>query len=76
MELLVSETTEDGVEIGEWRWRGTYGDGSAFAMCGVIVLGIHDDHIAWGRLYMEPVEEDGTEIAEMVRETYRPPGAG
>jgi hypothetical protein len=72
-ELLVSETTQDGVEIGEWRWRGTHGDGSAFAMCGVIVLGIHEDRIAWGRLYMEPVEEDGTEIVEMVRETYRPP---
>ena len=74
-ELLVSETTQDGVEIGEWWWRGTHGDGSAFAMCGVIVLGIHEDRIAWGRLYMEPVEEDGTEIVEMVRETYRPPGA-
>ena len=44
-------------------------------MCGVIVLGTYDDRIVWGRLYMEPVEEDGTEIGDMVRETYRPPGA-
>jgi hypothetical protein len=25
------------------------------------------------RLYMEPVEKGGADIAEMVRETYRPP---
>jgi hypothetical protein len=42
-------------------------------MRGAIVLGIEDGHIAWGRLYMEPVEQDGADIDEMVRETYRPP---
>ena len=31
-ELLLSATTESGVEIGEWQWRGTYTDGSPFAM--------------------------------------------
>ena len=36
------------------------------------MLGIEDEHIAWGRLYMEPVEADGVEIDEMVRDTYRP----
>ena len=41
-------------------------------MDGVIVLGIEDSLIAWGRLYMEPVEADGVGIDEMVRDTYRP----
>ena len=41
-ELVLSVTTEAGVEIGEWRWRGTHTDGAAFAMDGVIVLGIVD----------------------------------
>ncbi len=33
-ELLLSVTTDDGVEIGEWDWRGTHVDGSPFAMRG------------------------------------------
>ena len=73
-ELLVSATTEHGVEVGEWRWLGTHTDGSRFAMRGVTVMGIEDEHIAWGRLYMEVVERDGADIDQMVQEAYRPPG--
>jgi hypothetical protein len=36
---------------------------------------VRGDEIIWGRLYMEAVEQDGTDIDEMVRETYRPPEA-
>ena len=73
VELLLSATTDDGVEIGEWRWRGTHTDGSPFAMRGVTVMGIDGEHIAWGRLYMETIERDGADIDQMVREAYRPP---
>jgi ketosteroid isomerase-like protein len=72
-ELRSAAVTEEGVEIGEWTWSGTHTDGSAFAMRGTTVLGITGDCIEWGRLYMEPVEEGGEDIDEMVRETYRPP---
>ena len=72
-ELLLSATTDEGVEIGEWRWSGTHTDGSPFAMRGVIVLGIQDERVAWGRLYMDAVEQDGADIDQMVRESYRPP---
>jgi ketosteroid isomerase-like protein len=72
-ELLLSATTDDGVEIGEWRWRGTHTDGSLFAMRGVTVMGIEGERIAWGRLYMEGIEGDGPAIDQMVREAYRPP---
>jgi ketosteroid isomerase-like protein len=72
-ELLLCATTDDGVEIGEWRWRGTHTDGSPFAMRGVTVLGIEGEQIAWGRLYMEAIERDGADIDQMVREAYRPP---
>jgi hypothetical protein len=71
--LLVSAITDDGTEIGEWRWSGTHIEGSPFAMSGVIVLGIEGDQIAWGRLYMEEVEREGADIDQMVREAYRPP---
>ena len=46
-----------------------------FAIRGVIVLRMRGEEIISGRLYMEPVEQDGTDIDEMVRETYRPPEA-
>jgi hypothetical protein len=42
-------------------------------MCGVTVMGIQDERIAWGRLYMETVERDDADIDQMVRDTYRPP---
>jgi ketosteroid isomerase-like protein len=72
-DLLTSATTRDGVEVGEWDWHGNHVDGSEFAMRGVIVVGMEDGQIAWGRLYMEPVEREGADIDTMVRETYRPP---
>jgi hypothetical protein len=75
VELLLSASTDDGVEIGEWHWRGTHLDGSPFAMRGVTVMGIDGEHIAWGRLYMEMIEREGADIDQMVREAYRPPDA-
>lgn len=74
-ELLLTTTAGDGVEISEWRWSGTHSDGAPFEMRGTTVLGIESERIAWGRLYMEPVEHDGAGIDEMVQETYRPPSA-
>jgi hypothetical protein len=72
-ELLASATTAEGVEIGEWRWEGTHVDGAPFAMRGITVMGIEDGRLAWGRLYMEVIEQDGAGIEQMVQETYRPP---
>ena len=41
----------------EWRWAGTRADGSHLAACGACVFGVPNGRIAWGRLYMEDVEE-------------------
>ena len=71
-ELVMSATTGDGVEVGEWHWQGTHTDGSRFGMQGVIVTGVQHNRITWGRLYMEPIEQGGANIDEMVQETYRP----
>lgn len=68
--------TDDGVEIGEWSWGRTYRDGSPFAVKGVIVMGVEDEHIRWARLYMDMVTVDGADIEEVVREAYRPPATG
>ena len=68
-------TADDGVEIGEWHWRGTYTDGSPFAMRGVMVIGVEGEQIAWARVYMDAIADDGATIEEMVTEVYRPPAA-
>jgi ketosteroid isomerase-like protein len=46
----------------EWRWRGTHADNSRLEMAGVIVMGVRDDLISWGRLYVEPIENAGAGI--------------
>lgn len=43
-------------EWAEWRWYGTQTDGTPFEARGIIVVGVAEGSIAWGRLYMEPVE--------------------
>jgi hypothetical protein len=36
-------------------------------MRGVALWGVEAEHIAWGRLYMEPVELSGTGVDSMIR---------
>jgi hypothetical protein len=38
----------------EWLWHGTLATGSRFDWHGITIFGIHDNHIMWGHLYMEP----------------------
>jgi uncharacterized protein (TIGR02246 family) len=52
----------------EWRWQGTQTDGGRLDMAGVIVFGLRDDRVAWARLYVEPVEEQGEGIQAAVRD--------
>jgi hypothetical protein len=43
-------------------------------VAGVTVTGVRDDKItSWARLYMEPVEQAGSDIAAAVRELYQAP---
>ncbi|MEJ7631922.1 MAG: nuclear transport factor 2 family protein [Rubrobacteraceae bacterium] len=58
---LLRYTTEGDTLWSEWRWSGT-----GLSMAGVILMGVKNDRIVWGRLYMEPVEEDGGDIDETV----------
>jgi uncharacterized protein (TIGR02246 family) len=52
----------------EWRWQGTQTDGGRLDMAGVIVFGLRDDRVAWARLYVEPVEQQGAGIQAAVRD--------
>ena len=51
----------------EWEWKGTPVEGGSLWMRGVTLFGVRDGRLAWGRLYMEPVQEPQGGIEENVR---------
>jgi ketosteroid isomerase-like protein len=69
---LIAGTRDGDTVWSEWDWRGNHVDGSPFSMRGVIVLGMRGDEIAEGRLYMEAVDQEGTDINDAVKELYEP----
>jgi ketosteroid isomerase-like protein len=72
---VVAHTTDGLTTWTEWDWRGHHTDGSGFAMRGVTLMGLNDEGlIAWARLYMEVVEQDGAAIAETVQQLSRARG--
>jgi hypothetical protein len=59
---LLSNVSEGQTVWSEWRWTAT-----GLEMAGVTIMGVEEDRIVWARLYMEPVEEDGQDINEAMR---------
>jgi len=59
---LLGHASSGGTVWSEWRWSAT-----GLNMMGVTLLGVREGRIVWGRLYMEPIEEDGEDIDESVR---------
>ena len=51
----------------EVHWTGTKADGTPLEERGVMVMGIRDDRISWGRLYVDEVEREGADIDAVVR---------
>jgi ketosteroid isomerase-like protein len=66
VDVLRSAVDGDTVFV-EIHWTGTKADGTPLEERGVLILGIHDDRIAWARLYVDEVERDGAEIDAVVR---------
>jgi ketosteroid isomerase-like protein len=66
-ELVRAGATAGETEWSEWRWHGTQSDGTPLDMAGVIVCGVRDGRLRWGRLYVEPVERSGAGIDAAVR---------
>jgi ketosteroid isomerase-like protein len=67
-----SETLRSAVEgdtvFAEVRWTGTKADGTPLDERGVLIMGMRDDRIAWGRLYVDEVEAEGAGIDAAVRQ--------
>lgn len=66
-ELVRADAVGDAV-WSEWRWRGTQTDGGRLDMAGVLLLGVRAGEVAWGRLYIEPVEQAGAGIEAAVHD--------
>jgi ketosteroid isomerase-like protein len=65
-EILRSAVDGETVFV-EIHWTGTKADGTPFEERGVIIMGIDDDRITWGRLYADEVEHEGADIDTVVR---------
>jgi len=64
---VIDSTTDGRTTWTEWEWRGHYRDGSLFHTRGVILMGLNDEGlIAWGRFYLEEVEQNSAGIEETV----------
>jgi ketosteroid isomerase-like protein len=53
----------------EWEMRGTRRDGATHLMRGVVIFGLDGGEASWARFYLEPVEEGGGDVNEVVRRT-------
>ena len=70
-EILRSAVDGDTVFV-EVHWTGGKADGTPFEERGVLIMGIRDDRIAWGRLYADEVEREGADIDAVVRRMAGP----
>jgi ketosteroid isomerase-like protein len=65
-EILESALDGDIVFL-EVHWTGTKADGAPLDERGVVVMGLRDDRVSWGRLYVDEVEREGADIDAVVR---------
>ena len=63
----VRSAVDDDTVFVEVRWTGTKADGTPLEERGVLILGVRDDRIAWGRLYVDEVEQESADIDAVVR---------
>jgi ketosteroid isomerase-like protein len=75
LRIEVPSAVEDGNTIwSEWRAYGTSRSGAALELRGVIIFGVQDGQVAWSRMYMEPVEQEGLTLSELMGVDARHPG--
>lgn len=59
---------DDDTVWAEVRYSGTRNDGTEITFGGIYILGVADNQIEWGRIYLEPIEEDGETWHEVIAE--------
>ena len=63
----MSSAADGDVVFSEVRWTGTKADGTRLDERGVIVMGVRDDRVAWGRFYVDEVARESADIDAVVR---------
>jgi ketosteroid isomerase-like protein len=75
LRIEIPAAVQDGNTIwSEWRAYGTARSGAMLELRGVIIFGVQDDRVAWSRMYVEPVEQEGLTLDELAGVARRPPG--
>jgi ketosteroid isomerase-like protein len=75
LRIEIPAAVQDGNTIwSEWRAYGTARSGAMLELRGVIIFGVQDDQVAWSRMYVEPVEQEGLTLDELAGVARRPPG--
>jgi len=59
---LLRHATDGGTRWAEWHWSAT-----GLNMSGITIMGVEEERIVWGRLYMETVEEAEESIDEAMQ---------
>jgi ketosteroid isomerase-like protein len=65
---LLRSAVEADTVWSEWHWTGTQADGTPLEMAGVIIMGVSDGRISWGRLHVDYVESDSAAIDEAMKQ--------
>jgi len=65
-EIVRSAVDGDTIFV-EVHWTGTKADGTPLDERGVVIMGIRDDRVSWGRFYVDEVEREGPDIDAVVR---------
>jgi ketosteroid isomerase-like protein len=63
--------TLDDTAWSEWEMRGTRLDGSPHLMRGVIIFRVRDGEFSSARFYVEPVEQGGDGVDQMIEKTVQ-----
>lgn len=64
----VRSAVDGDIVFAEIHWTATKADGSPLDERGVIIAGVRDDRLAWGRLYVDEVARESADIDTVVRQ--------
>ena len=69
MQVEVPAAFQEGDTVwSEWRMFGTARSGALLEIRGVMICGLRAGRLAWARTYLEPVEQAGKSLAELISE--------
>jgi ketosteroid isomerase-like protein len=69
LRVEIPAAVQDGDTIwSEWHIFGTARNGALMEIRGVMIFGVRGGRVAWARTYLEPVEQAGKSLAQLIGE--------